>query len=86
MDVKSGTNLLAWVWWKVESEDGEEGDTHAGDDEVDGVEECFPPHGDVEGNVQVWLVTTRVELFVPEEDTPLYSLTHNKHNYKYCSY
>ena len=31
------------------------------------VEKCFPPHGDVEGDVQVRLVTAGVELDVPEK-------------------
>ena len=59
------SNLLSAVRREVEDEDSEEADAHAGDDEVDGVEECFPPHGDVEGDVQVGLVTAGVELDVP---------------------
>ena len=58
-------HLLSTVRREVEDEDGEEADAHAGDDEVDGVEECLPPHGDVEGDVQVGLVTAGVELDVP---------------------
>lgn len=56
--------LLPAVGRQVESEHGEEGDAHAGDDDVDCVEESFSPHGDVEGDVQVRLVTACVELFV----------------------
>ena len=37
----------------------------AGDDQVDRVEERLPPHGDVEGDVQVGLVTARVDLNIP---------------------
>ena len=58
-------HLLSAVRREVEDEDGEEADAHAGDDEVDGVEEGLPPHGDVEGDVQVGLVTAGVELDVP---------------------
>ena len=58
-------HLLPAVRREVEDEDGEEADAHAGDDEVDGVEEGLPPHGDVEGDVQVGLVTAGVELDVP---------------------
>ena len=59
--------LLARVWGKVEHEHSEEGDAHAGDDQVHCVEQSLPPHGDVEGDVQVGLVTARVELHIPGE-------------------
>ena len=55
-------HLLSTVRREVEDEDGEEADAHAGDDEVDGVEEGLPPHGDVEGDVEVGLVTAGVIL------------------------
>ena len=58
-------HLLSAVRREVEDEDGEEADAHAGDDEVDSVEEGLPPHGDVEGDVEVRLVTAGVELDVP---------------------
>ena len=61
-NVLAQTDLLPTVRREVEHEDGEEADAHAGDDEVDGVEESLPPHGDVEGDVQVGLVTAGVEL------------------------
>ena len=35
------------------------------DDDDHRVEQCLPPHGDVEGDVQVGLVTARVEFHVP---------------------
>ncbi len=57
--------LLSAVWRQVEDEDSEEGDAHAGDDEVHRVEERLPPHRDVEGYVQIGLVTARVELHIP---------------------
>ncbi len=57
--------LLSAVWRQVEDEHGEEGDAHARDDEVHRVEERLPPHRDVEGDVQVGLVTARVELHIP---------------------
>ena len=65
-NVLAQTDLLPTVRREVEHEDGEEADAHAGDDEVDGVEESLPPHGDVEGDVQVGLVAAGVELHIPE--------------------
>ena len=59
------SHLLAAIGGQVEHEHGEEGDAHAGDDEVHGVEQSLPPHSDVEGDVQVGLVTARVELHIP---------------------
>ena len=44
-------HLLPRVWGEIEHEDGEEGDAHAGDDQVDCVEQRLPPHRDVEGDV-----------------------------------
>ena len=61
-------HLLPGVGGEVEHEHCEEGDAHAGDDEVHGVEQGLPPHGDVEGDVQVGLVTARVELHIPGEE------------------
>ena len=58
-------DLLPTVGGEVEDEDCEEGDAHAGDDQVDCIEQRLPPHCDVEGDVQVWLVTARVELLIP---------------------
>ena len=55
-------HLFPAVGGKIEDEDGEKGDAHAGDDQVDRVEQRLPPHRDVEGDVKVRLVTTRVEL------------------------
>ena len=59
------SHLLPAVRREVEDEDSEEADAHAGDDEVDGVEESLPPHGDVEGDVQVRFLTAGVELDIP---------------------
>ena len=56
------SNLFPAIRWEVEHQHCEEADAHAGDDEVDGVEEGLPPHGDVEGDVQIRLVTAGVEL------------------------
>ena len=61
------SHLLPGVGGEVEHQHGEEGDAHAGDDEVHGVEQSLPPHGDVEGDVQVGLVAARVDLHVPED-------------------
>ena len=55
-------HLLPAVRGKIKYKDGQEGDAHAGDDQVDCVEQGLPPHRDVEGDVQVRLVTARVEL------------------------
>ncbi len=52
--------LLAAVWRQVEDKDGEEGDAHAGNDEVDSIKEGLPPHRHIEGDVQVGLITARV--------------------------
>ena len=67
MPITECPHLLPGVGGEVEHEHGEEGDAHAGDDEVHGVEQSLPPHGDVEGDVQVGLVTARVELHIPGE-------------------
>ena len=65
-NVLAQTDLLPTVRREVEHEDGEEADAHAGDDQVDGVEESLPPHGDVEGDVQVRFLTAGVELDIPD--------------------
>ena len=41
---------------QIEDQDGEEGDAHAGDDQVDGVEERLAPHGQDERDVRQHLV------------------------------
>lgn len=61
----SNTYLLAGIRRQVEDKNGEEGDTHAGNDKVDGVEERLASHGDVEGDIQVRFVATGVVFFVP---------------------
>lgn len=48
-------NLFTRIGRQVEDENGEESDPDARDDEVDGVEERLPSHGDVESDVQVRL-------------------------------
>ena len=58
-------HLLPAVRGKIKYKDGQEGDAHAGDDQIDCVEQGLPPHRDVEGDVQVRLVTARVELDIP---------------------
>ena len=67
-DTDSEGNFLPAVRREVEHQDCEEADAHAGDDEVDGVEESLPPHGDVEGDVQVGLVTAGVELDISKSE------------------
>ena len=59
-------DLLPTVGGEVEDEDSEEGDAHAGDDQVHRVEQGLPPHGDVEGDVEVGLVAARVEFYIPK--------------------
>ena len=44
-------DLFSRVWGQVEHQHRQEGDTHAGDDQVDRVEQGLPPHGDVEGDI-----------------------------------
>lgn len=56
--------LLATVAWQVKYQHREEGYSHARYYEIDGVKQSLPPHGDVESDVEVRLVTTRVKLFV----------------------
>ncbi len=41
-------HLFTTVRWQVEGKNREEGDAHAGNNEIDGIKECLPPHGDVE--------------------------------------
>ncbi len=59
-------DLLAAVRGQIEDEDGEEGDAHAGDDEVDGVEEGLAPHRHVERDVEVGLITARVVFHIAD--------------------
>ena len=67
--------LFTAVRGQVEREHRQEGDAHARDDEVHGVEERLPAHLDVEGDVEVGLVAARVELLVANrghlQDVPL---------------
>ncbi|GFY42263.1 hypothetical protein TNIN_170281 [Trichonephila inaurata madagascariensis] len=58
-------HLFPGVRGQVEDEDGEPGDAHAGDDEVDGVEERLPAQGDVEGDVRVGLNAARIVTDAP---------------------
>ncbi len=68
--------LLAAVRGQIEYKHGEETDAHAGDDEVDGVEERLSSHGDVERDVEVGLLAARVVLDVANgghlQDVPLH--------------
>ncbi len=59
------SHLLAAVWGKIENKHSEERDAHAGDDEVDGVEQSLSAHGDVKRDIKVRLITASVELDVP---------------------
>jgi hypothetical protein len=56
--------LLSAVTWQIKDQHREEGYAHARYYEVDRVKESFPSHGNVEGDVEVRLVATRVKLFV----------------------
>ena len=62
-DCEERQYLLAGIGRQVEGEDGQKGDAHARDDEVDGVEERLAAHRDVERDVQVGLDAARVVLF-----------------------
>ena len=68
MDLRFDNNLLPAVRGKIKHKDSEEGDAHAGDDQVDCVEQRLPPHRDVEGDVQVGLVTARVDFNIPTKE------------------
>ncbi len=60
------TYLFSAVRRQVEDEHGEEGDAHAGDDEVDGVEQRLASHRHVERDVEVGLVAAGVVLDVAD--------------------
>ena len=49
--------LLATVRRKIEYKNCEERDAHAGDDQIDGVEEGLSTHRDVERDIKVRLIT-----------------------------
>jgi len=59
------TYLFTAVARQVKRENSEKRYPHAGDDNVHCVEEGFPPHRDVERDVQVGLVAASVKLLVP---------------------
>ena len=59
-------HLFSAVRRQVEGEHSEKGDAHAGDDEVDRVEERLASHRHVERDVEVGLVAARVVLDVPD--------------------
>jgi hypothetical protein len=59
------THLLAAVRGQIESEYSEEGDAHAGNDDVHSVEERLTAHCDVERDVQVRFIAAGVEFLVP---------------------
>lgn len=61
--------LFSTVRRQVKRENSEEADTHARDDDVHSVEEGLASHRDVECNVQVRLITARVEPFVSITET-----------------
>jgi hypothetical protein len=57
--------LLSAIRGQIEDEHRQEGNSHAGNDEVHRVEKRLSAHGDVERDIQVRLVAARVELLVP---------------------
>ena len=61
------SHLLSTIGWEVEHQDSEEGDAHAGDDQVHRVEEGLTPHGDVECYVEVRLIAAGVKLHISKE-------------------
>lgn len=56
--------LLSTVTWQVKHQHREKWYPHARYYEINGVEQSLPSHGDVESDVEVRLVATRVKLFV----------------------
>lgn len=60
------THLFATVRRQIEHENGQEANAHTGYDQIDGVEQRFPSHRDVERDVQVRFVAARIELFMSE--------------------
>ena len=62
-------HLFSAVRRQVEGEHSEKGDAHAGDDEVDRVEQRLPAQRDVESYVQVGLITTRIKFLVSEKES-----------------
>jgi hypothetical protein len=70
------THLLAAVRWQIEHQYSEEGDAHAGDDEIYGVEERLTAHCDVERDVEVRFIAAGVEFLIPHcwhfQNVPLY--------------
>jgi len=68
--------LLSRIRGQIEDQHGQEGDAHAGDDQVDGVEQRLPPHGHVECDVQVGFIAASVELDIANggnlQDVPLH--------------
>lgn len=59
--------LFSAVRWQVESKNCQEGDAHAGNNDVHSVEQSLPPHRDVECDVQVRLVAACVEFLVSKK-------------------
>lgn len=57
--------LFTAIARQVKRENREKRYPHTGDDNVHCVKEGFPPHRDVERDVQVGLVTASVKLLVP---------------------
>ena len=58
------TYFFTAVRRQIKDEDSEEGDAHAGDDEVDGVEKSLSSHRDVEGDIEIRFITASVEFHV----------------------
>ena len=68
--------LFPTIWWQIEHKHREERDAHTRDDQVDRVEQRFPPHCHIEGDVKVGLITARVEFDISYgghlQDVPLH--------------
>lgn len=62
--IKAGSHLLATVAWQIEDQHREKRDTHTRYYKIDGVKQSLPSHGDVERDVEVGLVATRVKFFI----------------------
>ena len=58
--------LFPTIRWKVEYKHCEKRNAHAGNDQVDCVEQCFSSHCDIEGDVKVGFVTACVDFHISE--------------------
>lgn len=58
--------LFSAVGGQIKCENREKRDTHTGNDDVNCIKQRLAPHCDVERDIQIRLITARVELFISE--------------------